>query len=207
MNQFRSLFVFVFILSFTACATYKPQYANKQDKQNKFPAKEIDKTFYLIGDAGKSPYGGMSLALTAFNNYIENKKTKGDYTIFLGDNVYPAGLPKKEDKGRANAENALKAQAKSVSSFKGETLFIPGNHDWYAGGVKGLRREEKYVDDLIGKNTFQPEKGCPLESIDVSETIQLIIIDTQWYLENWNSHPTINDECEIKTRERFFFGD
>tara|TARA_R110002049_G_scaffold30345_2_gene103952 strand:- start:3188 stop:6865 length:3678 start_codon:yes stop_codon:yes gene_type:complete len=194
----------VFILSFTACATYKPQYANKQDKQNKFPAKEIDKTFYLIGDAGKSPYGGMSLALTAFNNYIENKKTKGDYTIFLGDNVYPAGLPKKEDKGRANAENALKAQAKSVSSFKGETLFIPGNHDWYAGGVKGLRREEKYVDDLIGKNTFQPEKGCPLESIDVSETIQLIIIDTQWYLENWNSHPTINDECEIKTRERFF---
>ncbi|MFV9549989.1 metallophosphoesterase [Algibacter sp. PT7-4] len=204
MKFIKFTLVFTIILGFTACATYTPQYANKKHNQVVFPSKPIDKTFYLVGDAGISPIGGMSKALTAFNKHLEGKKTKNDFTIFLGDNIYPSGLPKKNEKGRQNAENALKAQSKAIAGFKGETVFIPGNHDWYAGGLKGLKREEKYVEDLIGKNTFQPENGCPLESIDVSETIQLIIIDTQWYLENWNNHPTINDECEIKTRERFF---
>ncbi|MCF7561247.1 metallophosphoesterase [Sabulilitoribacter multivorans] len=197
-------FLFVLALFLSACATLKPQYANEEDKQNTFPDKEIDKTFYLIGDAGLSPIGGMSSALTAFNKHIEGKKTKDDYTIFLGDNIYPSGLPVKNHKGRASAENALNAQVNSVKTFKGKTIFIPGNHDWYSNGLKGLKREEKYIEDLLGKNTFQPEDGCPLKSIDVGETIQLIIIDTQWYLENWNNHPTVNDDCEIKTRERFF---
>lgn len=201
--KFQSSFFIILILLCSACATKKAQYASEVEDYQ-FPNKEIDKTFYLIGDAGLSPQGGLSKGLTAFKNHISNKKTKGDYTIFLGDNIYPSGLPKKDEKGRAKAENALDAQIKSVEDFKGEIVFIPGNHDWYSNGLKGLKRQEKYIEDALGKNTFLPENGCPLESVDVSETIQLIIIDTQWYLENWNHNPTINDECEIKTRERLF---
>ncbi|WP_299338880.1 metallophosphoesterase [uncultured Psychroserpens sp.] len=202
LNRFTIIFLLSFLLN--ACATHKAQYKQEDYSQIERPDKDIDRTFYLIGDAGKSPQGGMSKALTAFNNHIADKNTKDDYTIFLGDNIYPSGLPAKDKKGRKDAENALNAQIKSVKNFKGEVLFIPGNHDWYANGLKGLKRQEKYIEDALGKNTFQPENGCPLESIDVSESIQLIVIDTQWYLENWNDNPTINDECEIKTRERFF---
>ncbi|MDY7394957.1 metallophosphoesterase [Aureibaculum sp. 2210JD6-5] len=191
-------------LLFTACATYKAQYKDPNDKQNIFPNKEIDKTFYLLGDAGWSPMDSLSNGLRAFKAHIAKKNTKNDYVLFLGDNIYPAGLPKKEDKKRSIAENNLNAQIKSIEGFEGEVIFIPGNHDWYADGVKGLKREEKFIEDALGKDTFLPENGCPLESIDVSDEIQLIIIDTQWYLENWNKHPTINDECEIKTRDRFF---
>jgi hypothetical protein len=32
----------------------------------------------------------------------------------------------------------------------------------------------------------------------------LILIDSQWFITNWNNHPTINDDCEIKTRTQFF---
>lgn len=204
MITYKPFYFFLILLLLNACTTYEAQYTNKNDKQNVIPNKEIDKIFYLIGDAGRSPIGGMSPALTALNKYIEDKKTKGDYTLFLGDNVYPAGLPKKNHKNSVSAENALNAQTNSVKNFKGKTIFIPGNHDWYANGLVGLKDEEKYIEDLLGKNTFLPENGCPLKSVDVSETIQLIIIDTQWYLENWNKHPTVNDDCEIKTRERFF---
>ncbi len=202
--QYKLIILFLIALIFNACATYDAQYVNDEVKQNQFPNKEIDKTFYLVGDAGLSPQNGLSDGLKAFQDYISDKKTKGDYTIFLGDNIYPAGLPDKDEKGRESAENGLNAQIKSVKEFKGKTIFIPGNHDWYSNGLKGLKREEKYIEDALGKNTFLPENGCPLESIDVSETIQLIIIDTQWYLENWNHNPTINDDCEIKTRERLF---
>ena len=196
-----SLFI---ILIINACASYKAQYASEDLKQNQFPDKEIDKVFYLIGDGGLSVNGELSDGLKAFKTYISNKNTKDDYALFLGDNIYPSGMPDKDAKGRAKAENGLNAQITSVDEFKGKTIFIPGNHDWYSKGLKGLKRQEKYIEDALGKNTFLPEDGCPLKSVDVSESIQLIIIDTQWYLENWNHNPTINDDCEIKTRERMF---
>ena len=202
--NFKIITVFFISLFFSACATYKAQYANEDQLKSNFPDKDIDKTFYLIGDAGLSPQNGLSEGLKAFQDYISDKDTKGDYTVFLGDNIYPSGLPGKNHKNRASAENALNAQIKAVDNFKGKSIFIPGNHDWYSNGLKGLKREEQYIEDALGKNTFLPEDGCPLKSVDVSKTIQLIIVDTQWYLENWNHNPTINDECEIKTRERLF---
>ena len=70
-------------------------------------------------------------------------------------------------------------------------------------GLKGLKRQEKYIEDKLGKNTFLPENGCPIEKVNISDSVVLIIIDTQWYFENWDKHPTINDDCEIKTRTLF----
>ena len=203
MNKLKRTFLFLIsLMLLSACATYKPQYLNDGDKENVFPDKEVDKTFYLVGDAGLSPPNGMSQGLIAFNKYIKDKDTKESYTLFLGDNIYPAGLPIKERKYRGEAENMLNAQINAVKDFKGQTIFIPGNHEWYSGGVTGVRLEEQYIEEFLGEDSFFPENGCPLESVDVSDTVQLIIIDTQWYLENWDAHPTINDGCEIKTRER-----
>ncbi|APY01549.1 metallophosphoesterase [Lacinutrix venerupis] len=202
MNK-NNIILTVLLLTLSSCATYKVQYKNKEESVNKLPEKEIDRTFFLIGDAGKSPIGGMSLGLQAFNKHILNKDTNKDYAIFLGDNIYPDGLIKEGEEGHENAINALDAQIKSVETFKGSSIMIPGNHDWYADGVPGVKREEKYIEKALGKNTYQPENGCPLESINVSDEIELIVIDTQWYLEDWNKNPTINDNCEIKTRNRF----
>lgn len=196
-------FICLLLLFTFSCATYKPQYDSDDYKSLESPSKKIETKFYLVGDAGYSPMDGMSAALTAFHNYVSKEDSKGDYTIFLGDNIYPAGLPEESHPDRVYAENALNGQLKSIENFKGTTLFIPGNHDWYAGGVDGLKRQEKYVEDALGKDTFLPENGCPLESIDVSDNIQLIIVDSEWYIENWNKNPKINDDCEIKTRERF----
>lgn len=202
-NHYKALAI-VIVLLFNACASYKAQYKDEQLKENKAPEKEVDRTFYLIGDAGKSASGTMSKALTAFNSHISGKNTTDDVVLFLGDNIYPVGLPDENDSKRAEAENSLDVQINAVKDFKGDVLFIPGNHDWYSNGLKGLKRQEKYIEAALGKNTFQPENGCPIEDIDIGDNLKLIIIDTQWYLENWNNNPTINDECEIKTRDRFF---
>jgi hypothetical protein len=32
----------------------------------------------------------------------------------------------------------------------------------------------------------------------------IITVDSQWFLEDWNKTPTINDDCSIKSREAFF---
>ncbi|OEK07814.1 phosphoesterase [Flavivirga aquatica] len=193
---------FFVILLLNACATYNPHY-KEANINSDFPEKEIVHSFYLIGDAGNSPLRTPSNALKAFKKEL-NKASKHSTVLFLGDNIYPKGLPNKSDEGRAFAEHQLNEQVGVVKDFKGKTIFIPGNHDWYNGGLKGLKRQEKYVENKLGKNTFLPENGCPIERVKISDDIVLIVIDSEWYLTDWNKHPTINDDCEIKTRTKFF---
>ncbi len=201
--RFQQYIILIILLLFIdSCATYKPQY--KVENQNEsFPqGKTIIHSFYLIGDAGNSTLGSSSEALKDFNTEL-NKASENSTALFLGDNIYPKGMPKKDEEGRAFAEHQLNAQTEAVKDFKGQTIFIPGNHDWYNNGVKGLKRQEKYIEDILGKNTFLPENGCPIKKIDISEDIVLIIIDTQWYITDWDKHPNLNDACEFKTRDRF----
>ncbi len=202
--SFRPKAVLFFLFSLVcACATYKPQYSDENNTKNFPPDKTIVHSFYLIGDAGNSPIGGESKALESFKSEI-NKASKNSTVIFLGDNIYPKGLPKKDDDERGFAEHQLNVQFNAVKDFRGETIFIPGNHDWYSNGLKGLKRQEEYIEDSLGKNTFLPENGCPIEKVNISDDIVLIVVDSEWYLTNWDNHPTINDDCEIKTRDKFF---
>lgn len=141
-------------------------------------------------------------ALEALEKELQ-QASKNSSLLFLGDNVYPSGIPKENSENYALAKHRLETQTNIAKNFKGATYVIPGNHDWY-NGLDGLKRQEKLVEKALGKNTFLPENGCPLERVKVSDDIHLIIIDTQWYVTNWDKHPKMNDDCEIKTRAKFF---
>ncbi|WP_400076459.1 metallophosphoesterase [Winogradskyella sp. R77965] len=196
--KFGIYLTLIFILN--SCATYKNQViagAEKEISANK----EIEHSFYLIGDAGNSNIGESSKALKAFKSELE-KAPENSTALFLGDNIYPKGLLQKSDSDYELTKHRIKVQTEATKNFKGETIFIPGNHDWYSG-VRGLKDQEKFVEDALGKNTFLPENGCPIDKIHISEEIELIIIDSHWYITNWNNHPTINDDCDIKTRQMF----
>lgn len=198
----KVVFLFITLFFINACATFKRQY-DSTGSQNTYPNKEIAHSFYLIGDAGIAGNSKSSQAVKAFESELL-KASENSTVVFLGDNIYPKGLPRKGDKGRKLAESQLNAQIGAVKNFKGKTIFIPGNHDWYSNGLKGLKRQEKYIEDALGKNTFLPENGCPIEKVKISDSIVMIVIDTEWYLTNWDKHPTINDDCEIKSRFAFF---
>lgn len=198
-------FYFLLVALFLSCATYSPQYRNTETTYSYPSEKKIEQTFYLVGDAGLSPIGGMSIGLTVFHNFIKDKNTKGKYTIFLGDNIYPDGMPPKTSEDRERAAYMIDAQLASTADFEGQIYFIPGNHEWYNDGLEGVKRQQEYLEEqLNGEQVFQPADGCPIKSISASENIQLIMIDSQWYLEDWNLHPSINENCDIKTREKFF---
>ncbi len=201
-NYYTLILGILFIFLLNACATYNTQIKNA-NFNTQFPKKEIAHSFYLIGDAGNSELGTSSSSLQFFKIEL-SRASENSTAIFLGDNIYPKGLPKKGNENRAFAEHQLNMQTNAVKNFKGNTIFIPGNHDWYANGLKGLKRQEKYIEDILGKNTFLPENGCPIEKVHISDAIELIIIDSEWYLTNWDKHPTINDDCEIRTKAKFF---
>ena len=194
-----SLVIITFIAS--GCATYNPYNANVIDKQLEGINNKTTNIF-LIGDAGKPEEDGTAPKALVKLQHQFNKADENDLLLFLGDNIYPKGIPLKDDKAIKAAKKALTLQLEVAKTFPGNVLFIPGNHDWYSG-LKGLKQQEKMVEEALGKNTFQPENGCPIEKINLNDDTVLLIVDSQWYITNWNNHPTINDDCELKTRADF----
>lgn len=205
-NIFLTLIV---LIVFSGCSTLNvPKYKEGEPKENfNYPSNEkIERSFYLLGDGGYSKPGGSSEGLLAFKAYIDSVKQLGNYTLFLGDNIYPQGLVPENHPERENGEYRLEAQIDAVENYDGKIIFMPGNHDWYNQGVIGLKRQEKYLQERLGRDdVFHPKAGCGMESIEISEKIQLIVVDSEWFLNNWDKNPTINDNCpEIKTREAWF---
>ncbi len=193
----------IFVIFIYSCATFEPQYKNNEIL-NPQGNKEISHEFYLIGDAGYTNIGKSQPALNAFKKVL-SKASSNSTALFLGDNIYPSGFPEANTEGSDLAEYRINSQIATVKEFKGRPIFIPGNHDWYSNGLKGLKRQEKFVEEALGKNTFLPENGCPIERVKINDELVLLTIDSQWFLSDWDKHPTINDECdEIKTREQFF---
>ncbi|OSY86921.1 hypothetical protein WH52_14145 [Tenacibaculum holothuriorum] len=201
MNSLKSFIYLIAIILLSACASYNAKYADNTAPKTVTSDKELVHSFYLIGDAGNAEMGKTIPSLTFFQKALE-KSDKNATALFLGDNVYPYGVPPKDSEERALSEHRIQTQIDAVNGFKGKPIFIPGNHDWY-NGVKGLKRQEKIVEKALGKGAFLPENGCGLKKVEINDDLTLIIIDSRWFITNWDDHPTINENCDIKTRERF----
>lgn len=195
-----SFILLVLAFLFNSCATLKLQ-ADKTEITDYPTDKVIAHSFYLLGDAGNSLLGETDQAIKDFEVAL-SKASKNSTAIFLGDNIYPVGFNTKNKKKEELSQHRIKVQTDAAKNFKGQTVIIPGNHDWYSG-LKGLKRQEKFVEDALGKNTFLPENGCPIEKVKISDDTVLLIIDSHWYITDWDNHPTINDDCDIKTRVDF----
>ena len=175
MNSLKYLFLIIALVLVSNCATYKPQYKNKKRAIPSMKSKEVAHAFYLLGDAGNSPIGTETTTLKRLKTALKSAKKEATL-LFLGDNIYPSGMPKKGHPQRAFAEHQLHIQTALAKNFKGNTYFIPGNHDWYSNGLKGLKRQENYVSKILGKEAFLPKNGCPIEKINISKDIVLICL-------------------------------
>ena len=189
-----------------SCATNHSQFGSKSPaviKGDFDSPKAVSHTFYLIGDAGNSNEEKSKKIFATLEDRLE-KADSSSTLLFLGDNIYPKGMPKIGASDRKLAEEKLNNQLALSKKFKGKTIFIPGNHDWYSG-IEGLQAQGKIVNDYYkSKKAFLPRKSCAIDHVDINDNVALIVIDSEWYLQKWDKHPTINDDCDIKTREQFF---
>ena len=202
MNKINILLCFVALITMASCATYSPQYASDKIVNDKdTPLNEIDKTFYLIGNVGSDE---ASSSLKGLSQYIAQHNSKDSYVLFMGNSFYPKGIDIKDEFLTAKAENSMQMQLDALKHFKGKIIVIPGAMEWEFG-VEGLQREEEFLKEKFnGDHILQPHNGCPLESIDISKNVQLILFDSQWFMEDWDEHPKMNKKCDIKTREKLF---
>ncbi|MGC4042043.1 MAG: metallophosphoesterase [Flavobacterium sp.] len=195
----------VFLLQ--SCASHKMQLhknSNKNQIEEAIDSSKIDHTFFLIGDAGNADQLQAQQTLHSLEAKLTASGSNATL-LFLGDNIYPKGMPAdKDNPDYPLAKVKLQNQLELAKNFKGKTIVIPGNHDWYSG-LKGLENQAKFVNGhLKDKSGFLPGKGCPIDAVKIDKKTILITIDSEWFLVDWDNYPGINDDCEIKTREGFF---
>ncbi len=149
---------------------------------------QLELSLFLIGDAGGQAYSDEPVLkeLIRQSDSLESVKR---FVVFLGDNVYPKGIPAGGSPTRADAERRLAAQIAAIRRGGAKGILIPGNHDWERQGKDGwnaIRRQDTLARKFgKGDVVLLPGGGCPgPEVVDVSPHVRLIALDTEWWVHN-----------------------
>lgn len=153
------------------------------------PSKDsIEVAIFLIGDAGSQAYDGEPV-LRELALQSDSLRPVRQFVVFLGDNVYPRGVPPLEHPNRKDAERRLAAQVLAIRKGSAQGLLIPGNHDWDRQGRDGwnsIRRQDTLVRQFGAPDVrLAPSDGCPgPDVVDLGTHVRLIALDTEWWLHN-----------------------
>ena len=187
-----TLLLFAFVIS--SCVP-KPALHEIEPELRITPKEESEPVYsmFLVGDAGKASKNPLEPSLAVLKDKMAQLETpQNSAVIFVGDNIYPDGLPPKGHPERTEAEGYLDAQLSVLMEYEGEIIFLAGNHDWQTSGEDGLewvKDQERYIEYKLQKNVFHPEAGFagPVEvkllaKTDSNPGITAIVYDSQWWI-------------------------
>lgn len=199
LNVFLLLFVIVF---FVRCTTYQSKMGSSATSfynNQSLDTTSIVYSVFLTGNAGNSLNDQATPTLQNFKKRLDNA-SKNSSVLFLGDNIYPLdGF----GQNRQKAEEKISKQLDLTPSFDGKVFFIPGDYDW-KNGIPGLITQEQFIANYKKKKSqLLPKDACGMEVVSLSDAVELIVVDSQWFMEDWDTQPEINKGCAIKTREQF----
>ncbi|RYY90852.1 MAG: hypothetical protein EOO15_00885 [Chitinophagaceae bacterium] len=160
---------------------------------------------FLVGDAGELTAGKHPVVdwLQAHVDWNDPRNT----VLFLGDNIYPLGLPHKGEPQYEESRKILDYQVNLVRDKRGKAFVVPGNHDWMngkGGGWSRVQNQVDYINGLERANTRAlPVNGCPGPvEVELDEKVVLVFIDSQWFL-HINEKPGSESSCEATTVDEF----
>jgi hypothetical protein len=174
------------------------------------PAEIADDPVYrviLIGDGGTPAARDETLALVGVWGDAHPDRTTA---VFLGDNVYPAGI-QGAGPARARGEAILLQQIQATRAHK---LFVPGNHDWgyeqFRQGTPAiLKNQQQFIDEHKEQRVdFEPREGCPGPTAvpvleperEIPGGLTIIALDLYWWFLPEAKRPVCDG---IKTTEDF----
>ena len=159
---------------------------------------QVETRVLILGDAG-APAAPNDPVLEAARREAE-RDPEHTVVLFLGDNLYPRGLVRKNDPARAEMERRLDAQIAVTRESGAQAIFVPGNHDWDAWGPDGwnaVKRSGEYIREKGEGHAEQlPAEGCPGPVVrDVGPRLRLVLIDTQWWLHPYEKPKDPSSSC------------
>src|ERR1700720_113752 len=104
---------------------------------------------FLVGDAGELKDGRHPVCDWLKQHVDWNDSS--NVLVYLGDNVYPQGVPPEGSKNFDSTRKILDYQVSVVAGKNAKAYFIPGNHDWKQGKPGGwaqVKNEADYLESL-----------------------------------------------------------
>ncbi|APG60667.1 metallophosphatase [Christiangramia salexigens] len=191
-NNFLKHFSCLFLVLFSITAFSQ----NEQGTKNK----EIVHSVYVTSNTGNRTDENNRILLTEIAKTSRNEKSSS--LVVVGNVVPEKGYPNK-DNGRKEVEEYLKQNLLDhLKDFNGKVIFTPGYNEWQADAPDNIDDLESFLQDN-SDSEFWPNDGCPIEGESLSDDVELVMVDSQWYLEDWDDHPYINNKCDYKTRLQF----
>lgn len=180
------------MLMLQSCAIRGVMLDEKRADNASYDSAKIVNSFFIAGNT----YKNDTIFTSDFNRTVLANPSKEKRLLFIGNNI--------NGKDSLSVKADLDAKVQQIKLLNIPANIIPGHFEWRYDKLNGLEFMEDYLEKELASDTdfLTPNNGCPLESIEIGDNIQLIVIDSQWYLENWDTHPKFNDKCQIKTREK-----
>ena len=165
------------------------------------------KRIILIGDAGELHGNGQNSVVDAVRKTFDLQDSRNTI-LFLGDNVYPRGLPDSSSNKFPTAKEIIDYQINLVRGTHAQGYIIPGNHDWdksHPDGWEMIRNQQRYVDSQHLDNVqFEPKDGCPGPiEVKISDKVTLIIMDSEWWVFPYEK-PGLESSCDCKDPDEIF---
>jgi hypothetical protein len=157
---------------------------------------EIETSLFLIGDTGEPDPRHVGAPLDSLSAHMAEAPERS-IVLFLGDNVYPGGIPEDGAAEFADARRRLAVQVERVPRGS-RGIFIPGNHDWADAepfGLYSIRAQERLVAQLAGDRDVRllPSNGCPGPITIDAGRLRIVVLDTQWWLHSYIVHDADSD--------------
>ncbi|MHC5201956.1 metallophosphoesterase [Myroides sp. LJL119] len=198
------LLCFITLFTFNSCATYKTQYGSEQRKEISHIDMENDTlshSYFFSSNIGLASSQKQRESLDILKDYLLKQDHQNSTMVFLGNNI---PVMHEIDSDLLDQDKFLTQSLDLANQTHGNTLFLKGENEWRLG-YEGANTFSKFLRDYTGnKKAVLPRNNCALERFKINDQTVVLAIDSQWYLENWDVNPNINEDCDIKTREDFF---
>lgn len=140
----------------------------------------------MIGDAGAIATDGTDPVIKLLDKW-QQQSPDNSAVIFLGDNLYPVGLPEKGNLHYATAKERLDYLLSQLKKYNNKSIFLSGNHDWNKGkkgGYQQMLRQEGYIVNALQDDAaYLPQNGCPGPvTVQLADNLLLLVINTQWWV-------------------------
>ena len=175
------------------CLFFISTFSHAQQNTSEQEQKKISHSFFITANTGLNKNQEVLQAIIE-----SSKKAKNPALLLVGNVTGKKGFTGTEK----NKQFLQKDLLQPLKSFPGKVIFAPGTNEWNETAPQSIDDLESFLQE--GNNEFWPDDGCPRERELLGDDVVIISIDSQWFLENWDKHPDMNNDCDLNSREQLF---